>query len=114
MTETGTQRYKNALRAAKVLVKLDKLNDASALFYEAHVALIALEREAMQNSRIDPNYVLKTGIDNIPDRYVFRGILMTVIDAASTYVSFDEIKQELNLVCDMMWRDKADEVKYEG
>ena len=113
MSETGTQRYKNALRAAQVLMDLDNLDGAGVCLDEARVVFKTLEADAMKNTRIQPDNVIKSGIGDIPDRYVFRGVMMTVIDAASTYVTYDEIREELNLINNMMWNDRADEVVYD-
>ena len=113
MSETGTQRYKNALRAAQVLMDLDNLDGAGVCLDEARVVFKTLEADAMKNTKIQPNNVMKFGIGDIPDRYVFRGIMMTVIDAASIHVGYGEISEELNLIHNMMWNDRTDEVIYD-
>ena len=105
MSETGAQRYKNALRAAHVLMNLDNLDGAGVCLDEARVVFKTLKVDAMQNSKIRPDYVLSSGINDISDRYILRGILICIIKASITNVPINEIEQELNSVYNMIADD---------
>lgn len=56
--------------------------------------------------KVEPVNILAHGIGEIPDRYVFRAIVMEAVKAATGNINEDNIEYELSLVCNMVIEDR--------